>query len=395
MVQYYSTAWDFILSRADAQGMLLVVDDGKVSLAKMEISGGPKHRFEYGMSKIYDVEIEADAGGQYEGVESVAWDPKEHKLTPASQAKSVSVSPGNLDGGKLGKAIGNDTFTLSHPVPVSPDELQAWADARMARSRMALCRGRIGVEGFADIKLLDVMEVAGIGKRFNGKTLVTGVSQRVDSSGWRTDVQFGLPPEGFSRSEGIADAPAAGLLPAVTGLQIGLVADLADPDGELRVKVILPAVDPEKGVVWARLSSPDAGKDRGYFFRPEVGDEVVVGFFNSDPRYPVILGALFGSKNTAASAMGEADEKNEKKGIVTKKGTMIGFTDGDKATVFIETQNKNKLLIDDDAEEISLSDQHGNKITMNKDGIVLKSAKDLKLDVTGNVEIKGSKVDVK
>ena len=63
--------------------------------------------------------------------------------------------------------------------------------------------------------------------------------------------------------------------------------------------------------------------------------------------------------------------------------------------MFIQTANKNKLLLDDDAEEVSLADQHGNKITMNKDGIVLKSAKDFKIDASGNVEIKGSKVDVK
>jgi Rhs element Vgr protein len=397
MVQYYCTAWDFILSRADAQGMLVVAHDGKISLVKLEVTGEAKHTFEYGISEILDLEIDADAGAQYEGVESVAWDPKEQKRTDASKAASVTLSPGDLDGEKLGGAVGKGTATLSHPVPVTPDELQAWADGTLARSRMALCRGRIAVPGFADIKPLDVMELAGLGKHFNGKALVTGLRHRVDGSGWRTDVQFGLPAEGFSRSEGIVDAPAAGLLPGVTGLQIGVVSAFeADPDGELRVKVALPGVDPEKALVWARLASPDAGKDRGYFFRPEPEDEVVVGFLDNDPRYPIILGALYGSKNTPAAAMGEPTDKNAKKGIVTRKGTTIGFVDGDKPSVFIETANKNKLLLDDDGEQISLEDQHGNSITMTKDGIVLKSAKDFKIDAaSGNVEIKGSKVDVK
>ena len=35
MVQYRATDWDFILSRADAQGQLVLVDDGAVSLAPM------------------------------------------------------------------------------------------------------------------------------------------------------------------------------------------------------------------------------------------------------------------------------------------------------------------------------------------------------------------------
>lgn len=396
MVQYYCTPWDFILSRADAQGMLVVVDDGKLSLAKMELSGEAKHHFEYGITDILEFEIEADAASQYEDVESVAWDLKEQKPTTASKAASATLSPGSFDGSTLGKAIGNGTYTLSHPVPTAPEELKAWADGRMARSRMALCRGRLGVQGFADIKPLDVMEIAGVGKRFSGKALVTGLRQRVDMNVWRTDVQFGLPPETFSQNENIVDAPAAGLLPAVSGLQIGVVTDFEEDDTqELRVKVLLPAVDPEKGAVWARLASPEAGAGRGFLFRPEPSDEVVVGFLNNDPRHPVILGALFGSKNAPASSMGEPSAENELKGIVTKKGTTLGFVDSDKASVFIETAGKNKLLIDDDEEAISISDQHGNSIILNKDGIVLKSAKDLKIDAAGNVEIKGSKVEVK
>lgn len=412
MVQYNATPWDFLLSRADAQGLLVVVLDGEISAVPMAVDGEPAFRFEYGLDEIFDIDIEADAGGQFEAVESIGWSAADQKPTEASQAESVTSTPGDLDGEALAGALGNGTCTLIHPVPVTPDELQAWADATMARSRLALCRGRLSVRGLAAMKPASVIELAGIGKRFDGKALVTGVRHRADAQGFRTDVQFGLDPERFSRRAHIQDAPAAGLLPAVSGLQIGLVAPFEeDPEKELRVKVILPAIDPDKGVVWARLASPDAGKGRGYFFRPEPGDEVVIGFLNDDPRHPVILGSLHGSANAPADAMGTPAEENEKKGLVTKKGTTIGFVDAEKPSVFIETANKNKLLLDDDGETIVLSDQHGNCITMSKDGIEIKSAKDLKIDAggaaevktskdfkidaSGNVEIKGSKVDVK
>lgn len=395
MVKYYATSWDFILSRAEAQGLLVVADDGVLSLAAIKLAGEAKHKFDYGITEILDLEIEVDAGSQYEEVASVGWDPKEQKPTDPTKASGTAVAPGDLDGAKLGQDAGQGKAVLSHPVPLTADELQSWADGRLARSRLALCRGRIAVPGFAAIKPLDVMELIGVSKHFNGKTLVTGFSHRIDRLGWRTDVQFGLAAAPFGTSDGIADAPAAGLLPPVSGLQVGIVASLdEDPDNELRVQVILPAVDPDKKTIWARLATPDAGKDRGYVFRPEPDDEVVVGFFNNDPRHPVILGSLYGSKNAPAQDLSPND-KNDRRGIVTKKGTTIGFVDGDKASVFIQTANKNKLLLDDDAEEVSLADQHGNKITMNKDGIVLKSAKDFKIDASGNVEIKGSKVDVK
>ena len=239
------------------------------------------------------------------------------------------------------------------------------------------------------------MEVAGIGTRFNGTTLVTGIRHRIDAQGWQTDVQFGLSAERFAARPDIVDLPAAGLLPAVHGLQIGIVDAFAeDPDKQFRVKVILPGIDAENGAIWARLASPDAGKDRGYFFRPEPGDEVVVGFFNDDPRQAVILGAMYSAKNTPPKDVAQLTADNIDKAIVTKKGTTIKFDD-QKAAVSIVTPEANTIVLDDDAQTIQITDQHGNAITMDQDGITIKSAKDVKIDASGNVEITGQKVDVK
>jgi Rhs element Vgr protein len=321
---------------------------------------------------------------------------KNQELTQASQAAAFELSQGNLNGEQIAQTIGFDTYTLKHPVPLDPAELQAWADARMVRSRMSLIRGRIAVAGLTDLKPLDVIEIKEIGERFNGKTLVTGIRHQVNESGWQTDVQFGFSPDWFCRQENIADVPAGGLLPAVTGLQVGIIdAFEEDPDGEYRVKVILPAIDEAEGAVWARLLTPDAGLERGFFFRPEAGDEVVVGFFNNDPRQPIILGALYGSVNTPPADFADLSEDNLHKGIVTKKGTRIGFVDADKASIFIETPEANKIVCDDDAQSIQISDQHGNMITMDANGIEIKSTGDVKIDAGGNVEITGQKVDVK
>lgn len=396
LVQYRATDWDFILSRAEVQGQLVVADDGAVSMAPLAVKGSAKRKFELGIDELYNLEIEADAGHQVAGVESSGWDPKKQKLTPPKKAKAVRLAPGNLDGKRLAGAVGFDDTLLSHPVPLAPEELQAWADAGMAKSRIAMLRGRLSLPGIAAIKPLDIIEIAGVGQRFEGKTLVTGVRHRVDDEGWRTDLQFGLAPEWFGRREDVREAPAAGLLPPVSGLQVGVVAAFEeDPDKEFRLKVLLPGVDETDGKVWARLATPDAGKARGYFFRPEPGDEVVVGFFNDDPRQAVVLGAMYGSKNTPPAGVSELSDKNVDKAIVTKAGTQIAFADADKASVFIETPGQNKILLDDEGEKIELADQHGNKVTLDKNGIVLKSAKDFKIDASGKVEIKGSKVDVK
>ena len=396
IVQYGCSDWDFLVSRADIQGLLTVVEDGEISVRKADASARPKHRFDYGIDEIYDFEFQVDAGNQYPSVKSSGWDLKQAASTDPANAKAFSLSQGDLDGAKLADAVGFEPCALSHPVPVAQEELQAWADARMMRSRMSMIRGRLATRGLADLKLLDVIEIDGVGTRFNGKTLITGICHRVDRDGWRSDIQFGLSPRAFCREEGIADVPAAGLLPGVSGLQIGVVDKFVeDPDKELRVKVVLPGIGAKTEALWARLAAPDAGKDRGCFFRPEEGDEVVVGFFNQDPRQPVILGALYGSKNTAPQDCAEITKDNLKKGFVTRAGTKILFSDDKKASLALETASENRLRLDDDQETIEISDQHGNKITLDKDGITIESAKDLKLKASGKVEIQGAKVDVK
>jgi len=69
--------------------------------------------------------------------------------------------------------------------------------------------------------------------------------------------------------------------------------------------------------------------------------------------------------------------------------------DNSKSSVFIQTPDANKIVLDDDGKAIRISDQHGNTITMNGDGIAIKSARNLTIEASGNVEIKGQKVDVK
>ena len=74
---------------------------------------------------------------------------------------------------------------------------------------------------------------------------------------------------------------------------------------------------------------------------------------------------------------------------------MIKFLDNDKPAVHIETPGKNTIVLDDEAQTIRLADQHGNTLTLSKDGITIESAKDVTIKASGNVDITGQKVDIK
>jgi Rhs element Vgr protein len=394
MIQFHASDWDFIVSRADAQGLVVDVDGGKVSMLPMVSDAEPTVTLAYGLDDV-ELELELDAGEQWAAMTCSAWDVQKLAISDPTDAAQPGVTVGNLDAAAIAKKLGGDTYALVHPALLAADELTAWAKGRLARSRLAMLRGRATVPGRSDVAPRDVVKLEGIGKRFNGKAFVSGVTHTVDHCGWRTELRLGLPPESFTRQPDIADTLAGGLLPPVQGMHVGVVGDFEeDPLGEHRVKVLLSLLDKKQGAVWARMARPDAGKQRGQVFWPEPGDEVVVGFINGDPRQAIILGSLHGSANAPPDAAGAPSKDNHQRAFVSKGGTVIAFDDK-KKSVRIETPGKNKVVIDDDAKSITLADQHGNTITLDDKGITLKSAADFTIDAaSGKVVIKGSSVDV-
>ena len=393
MVQYYCTDWDFIVSRADVNGHWVIVDDGQITVVEPKVSGSAQHRFTYGIDQIYDFEFEADIQHQYQTVDSAAWD-LQQQATTSQTAQDFKLPQGNLVASSLGKDVGADAYHLSHGGTLAPDELQAWADAKLRKSRLAMLRGQFTIPGDAGIKVGHEIELDGIGDRFNGNTLITGIRHRVTTEGWQTSIQFGLSPAWFAQQDDICALPAAGLVPAIQGLQIGIVdAFEEDPDKQFRVKVKVPTLrgQSEDAVLWARLATLDAGKQRGIVFRPEPGDEVVLGFLNSDPRQAIILGSMYSETNDLPPGFNVTTD-NFQKGIVTRESLQLLLDDENKV-IQISTPNSNSLRVSDADKGVHIEDENGNQLTLNDQGIVIKSAKDIAIEGQ-NITIKGSKVDV-
>ena len=226
------------------------------------------------------------------------------------------------------------------------------------------------------------MELNGLGARFNGKAFVSGVRQDYDMAyGWKTQAQFGHTLDWFADEVKITSPKAGGLLPGVIGLHVGIVTDNEDPDGEQRVRVKMPYISGDDEGVWARMALADAGNNRGLFFRPEVGDEVVLGFLYDDPRQPVILGMLHSS--AMATPISPSND-NHQKGYTSREQMKLIFDD-EKKSIQIETPGGNKITISDEAKSITLEDQNSNKIEMNDSGITITAAK--KLELKGGTEL--------
>ena len=119
---------------------------------------------------------------------------------------------------------------------------------------------------------------------------------------------------------------------------------------------------------------------------PEIGDEVVLGYFNNDPCHPVILGSLYSSKNPPPYTL---DDDNFFKAVVTRSKLTLEFDD-DKKIVTIKTPGGNKIILSDEDKSISVLDQNSNKIVLGTSGIKMESPKDIEVSAKGKIKMTGS-----
>lgn len=386
IVQHNATDWDFVLTRAELNGMLVFADDGKVNVKKPETGGAAELTLVYGAT-IFEFEAEMDARNQFKSVKAQSWDYAGQALFEAVSDSTDFKEPGNLEGAKLADVIGLGEYVLRHSGQVLTEELQAWADASMLKSRLSKIIGRAKFEGFSKIKPGKMVAVEGVGARFNGAVYITAIRHELTGGAWHTHVQFGLTPEWFSAKPDVSDLPAGGLLPAIHGLQIGKVVALeGDPDGEDRIQVKLPVIDLNSNGVWARLASLDAGKNRGWVIRPEIDDEVIVGFINADVRDAIVLGQLH-SSNKPAPIPGA--DNNHLKGYTSRSEMKVTFDD-ENIVVTIETPAGNSIVITEKDKSIIITDQNNNLLEMAPGGITMKSPKDIKIEASGKIDIKAS-----
>lgn len=391
VVQYDASDWDFLLCRAEANGFVVMVEDGEITAAPPATGEKPVVSVRYGAT-LLELDADCDARWQSKGIQASSWNATDQDLVTADAKEPATTDNGNLSADSLADVIGGDPHIIRHGGKLSQPELQAWADGRLLKERLAKMRGRVKFQGFAGVLPGNIIEVTGIGERFEGKLYVSGIRHSFANGNWETDVQFGLSTELFAETYNLRPLPAAGLVPAISGLQIGIVTVLEnDPDGEDRIKVKLPLISTEDEGIWARLSTLDAGKERGTFFRPEIDDEVVVGFLNDDPRYPVILGMCHSSAKPAPEP---AKDDNHRKGYVSREKIKLTFDD-EKKIIALETPGGNKITISDEDKGIVLEDQNGNKITLDDSGIKIESSKDLILKAAKDIKIEGKNADIK
>ncbi len=219
-----------------------------------------------------------------------------------------------------------------------------------------------------------------------GTYIVTSVKHRMDGLGSYknkftaipSDVK--VPPSNPAFKQTSIDTQAA------------VVLDNKDPEGFGRLKVRMYWQTDSESTGWIRYMTPHAGQDRGFYFLPEVNDEVIVAFENGNPNMPFCLGSMYHGRSNSSD---RKDNDNFIKTIRTISGNEIKINDksGEEAIHIYTKDLKNEVLI-------TMKDDGLIQITSNKNiKIVAKedievNAKNMKFTAQENVEFKAKEFKV-
>lgn len=148
----------------------------------------------------------------------------------------------------------------------------------------------------------------------------------------------------------------------VFGVMPGVVVKNYDVEMKGRVCVRLPMREEGANELkWARVAMPYAGKSRGVYFLPEVGDQVLVCFEQGNLEKAYVIGSI--PKERDGILTTTADEKNRFKRIVAKNGSALAFEDGepedggDDQVALYTARSGHRLILDNGKHTITLGDK--------------------------------------
>ena len=195
-----------------------------------------------------------------------------------------------------------------------------------------------------------------------------------------------------------------------SSLVIGIVTNNNDPEGMGRVRVKFPALGPEIEGTWARVLTPNAGPARGFYYLPQVNDEVVVAFEHGDTRRPLVMGSLYNGRDKPPPELIDS-ASGDKKPLFGVKTPHEAFVDskqkmtlrsGEKMIVEVKKDGQGgtgefKLDAAGNVEQKSAADfkeTAAGTFTIEGNSVTIKGKGSVIVEATGGLTLKGASVDI-
>ncbi|MCB0208255.1 MAG: VgrG-related protein, partial [Anaerolineae bacterium] len=362
VLQNNQTNMEFLLDRAKRIGYQLYVEDKTLHFHKGDKDQGSGPELEWGRNMtIFRPRL--TAVHQADEVVVRGWDPKA-KAEIVGRATNGKLKPevGFPEaGGELSKSAfqaSAQAVVVTYPV-TSQDEAQTMAQALCDTISGDFITAEGTCLGNAQLNPGKTITVTGVGNNFNGSYFVTSAIHVFNTEvGYETSftvtgrqpntlIDVLEPQNGHHRTEGVV---------------IGLVTNNKDPEGLGRVKVKFPWLTDSEESTWARISSPMAGQGGGFYYLPEINDEVLLAFEHGDINYPYILGALWNGKDKPPGQKDKivgGDGKVNHRVLKSRSGhhILLDDTSGTEKIEIIDSSSSNSIVIQSDKHTIEVTAQ--------------------------------------
>lgn len=156
----------------------------------------------------------------------------------------------------------------------------------------------------------------------------------------------------------------------------GLVIDNLDPQasGLIKVGYFSPG-RAERVDVWARLSMPMAGADCGFWFLPEIDDEVLLAF-GGDEHEVFVIGSVWNGQSRPPHKVTSDSTRPPARGLIrTRHGLQLAFEDvAGHERVVIETPAGQRVVLSDGPAGVEITDANGNAVLLAAHGVTVTAA---------------------
>lgn len=403
VLQNNQTNFEFLQARAQRIGYEFFVDGAMLHFVKPRTDAASSHQLELWKDLLH-LHLRQTSTAQVKDVTVHSWDPQTKEKIVGRSTKGAPTSRDTQlkSGAELAKPFGQATMQVA----TRPVSSQADADTLAKAVADDLAGSAVHVEGKVNgnpsLAPGQMINLSALGARFAGDYYVTTATHRVGADQMYTTA-FTVSGK---RSHTLRDLVAASAAPPSHGgasaVVIGVVTNNTDPENQGRVKVKMPWLgDTESD--WARLVGPGGGKQRGFFWLPEVDDEVLVAFEHGDAHRPFVIGALWNGKDAPpkgnSDVTGGGSVVNERI-IKSRSGHVITLDDTENTErITVQSKSGHKIILDDKkgGERISVldkSDRNTIVIDTTTDKITVHAQGDLELVAERNVTLRGLSVSI-
>ena len=264
----------------------------------------------------------------------------------------------------------------SNPEVNEIDELEVSAKAQLLgeKTSQVVCSGSTVI---AELTIGSVIEIydhlynteKDYSKIKHDNLIITGITHAVEVNGHYSNSFVAYPAKSEYPPYYNSD------LSPTSGPQRAKVMDNKDPKklGRIRVQFLWQEEQDQSLMTpWIRIAQPHGGDDKGFYFIPEIDEEVMVDFENGNAEKPYVVGTLWHGKQLPDEPW--YSDNNDFKVIRTRRHTIV-FTDKEDSgllTIYDHEERINAIQLNIEEQSITLSSKGNINLFAEKD-IVMKA----------------------